>query len=66
MTILTIDTKDKAVLKAVKALLRGFEVPFEIEDDSPYDPEFVAKIQRSQQQAKEGKTVKIELDEIWK
>lgn len=66
MTILTIDTKDKAVLKAVKALLRGFEVPFEVEDDSLYDPEFVAKIQRSQQQAKEGKTVKIELDEIWK
>ncbi|WP_373513399.1 DUF2683 family protein [Persicitalea sp.] len=66
MTTLTIDTKDQEVLKAVKALLKGFEVPFEVELDSPYDPEFVAKIKKSQQQVKEGKTVKIALDDIWK
>ncbi len=35
-------------------------------DNSSYNPEFVAKIERSRQQAKEGKTVKIELDGIWK
>ncbi len=66
MTTLTIDTKDKEILKAVKALLKGFEVPFEVESDSPYDPEFVAKIKKSQQEVKDGKTVKIHLDEIWK
>lgn len=66
MTTLTIDTKDKAVIKAVKALLKGFEVPFEVEDDSPYDPEFVAKIHESEKQIREGNSVKIELDDIWK
>lgn len=66
MTTLTIDTEDKEVLKAVKALLKGFKVPFEEKPDNPYDPEFVAKIKKSRQQASEGKTVKIPLDDIWK
>lgn len=66
MTTLTIDTKDKQVLNAVKALLKGFQVSFEETEENPYDPEFVAKIEKSRQQIREGKTVKIELDEIWK
>jgi len=35
-------------------------------NESPYDPEFVAKIKESRQQAKEGKTIKMDLDDIWK
>jgi len=35
-------------------------LPFEEESDSPYDPEFVAKIEKSRQQIKEGKTIKYE------
>lgn len=66
MTTLTIDTKDKQVLNAVKALLKGFQVSFEEVEESSYDPEFVANIEKSRQQVREGKTVKIELDEIWK
>lgn len=66
MTTLTIDTKDEQVLKAVKALLRGFDISFEEKEDFPYDPEFVAKIERSRQEVREGKTSKIALDEIWK
>jgi hypothetical protein len=31
-----------------------------------YNPEFVAKIEKSLQQANEGKVVKIPLDDIWK
>jgi hypothetical protein len=48
------------VIVAVRALLRGFEVAFEESDDRQYDPEFVAMIKKSQQQVKEGKTVKYE------
>ena len=66
MTTLTIDTKDKEILRAVKALLKDFEVPFEVESDSPYDPEFVAKIHESEKQIREGKSVRIDLDDIWK
>ncbi|MHA4738518.1 DUF2683 family protein [Dyadobacter sp. MSC1_007] len=64
MTTLTIKTENQEVMNAVRALLKGFKVPFE--EKSPYDPEFVAKIEKSRQQVREGKTVKIDLDDIWK
>jgi hypothetical protein len=32
---------------------------------SPYDPKFVAKILKSEQQAREGKTVTIDPNDIW-
>lgn len=60
MTTLTIKTEKEEVIVAVRALLRGFEVAFEENDDRPYDPEFVAMIKKSEQQVKEGKTVKFE------
>jgi len=56
MTTLTINTEDKEVLNAVKALLKGFKE----KQDAPYNPVFVAKIKESQQQVREGKTVKYE------
>ena len=65
MTTLTINTEDKEILKAVKALLKGFKVSFEEKDDT-YNPEFVAKIEKSRQQVREGKAVKMDLDDIWK
>jgi len=52
MTTLRIDTEDKKILKAVRAILETFEVPFEeARSDSPYDPEFVKKIEKSLHQA---------------
>lgn len=57
MTILAIDTQNKQVLEAVKALLKGFEVSFEEKVESPYDPVFVAMIRESEQQIEEGKSV---------
>ncbi len=61
MTTLRIDTEDRKILKAVRAILESFEVPFEeAQSDSPYDPEFVAMVKESQQEAKEGKTVTFE------
>ncbi|MEO6684468.1 MAG: DUF2683 family protein [Dyadobacter sp.] len=60
MTTLTIETEDPQIIKAVKALLKGFEVSFKENSQSPHDPEFVEKIKKSEQQIKEGKTVKFE------
>lgn len=53
-------------VNALKAIAKAFKMKFEVTKEKPYDPKFVAKIQESRQQAKEGKTVKIELDDIWK
>ena len=68
MSTLLIHTQDENQLKATKAFLKALKIPFEkINDDqNPYDPEFVAKIEKSMQQANEGKIVKIDLDDIWK
>ena len=60
MITLRIDTEDRKILKAVRAILESFEVPFEESRESPYDPEFVAMVKESQQEAKEGKTVTFE------
>ena len=58
MTTLRIDTEDRKILKAVRAILESFEVPFEeARSDSPYDSEFVAMVRESQKEAREGKTV---------
>jgi hypothetical protein len=50
----------------IKAFFEALKIKFEVAEESPYNAEFVAKIQKSRQQAKEGKTVKIALDDIWK
>jgi hypothetical protein len=51
---------------ALKAFFKSLKIKFEITKEKPYDPEFVAKIQKSRLQAKEGKTVNMDLDDIWK
>ena len=51
---------------ALKAVMKALKIQFEETADKPYNPEFVAKINESRQQAKEGKTVRIALDDIWK
>ena len=53
-------------LNIITAFFEALKIKFEVAQESPYDPDFVAKIQKSRKQATEGKTVKIDLDEIWK
>ena len=53
-------------MSVIKAFFEALKIKFEVAKDSPYDPEFVDKIEKSRKQATEGKTVKIDLDDIWK
>jgi len=73
MTTLTVDideVKSEKALKALKAVIEAFDLNYDIDysDDAKgnYDPEFVARIEKSKQDYKDGKGVKITLDEIWK
>lgn len=66
MEILTIHTKNKAQTKAIKAVLKAMEIPFESSSGSTYDPEFVAKIKASEEEEKYGKTKTIKTDDLWK
>ena len=58
-------SKEQATL--FEDLARALKVPFETgKSKSPYDKAFVSKVKQSRQQAKQGKTVKVSLDSIWK
>ena len=55
--------KDFPVLKSLAKSL-GFEI---IEKkEKPYNPEFVKEILEAEQSIKEGKGVKIKLEDLWK
>ena len=55
--------KDFPVLKSLSKSL-GFEI--EKESDKPYNPEFVKQILEASQGIKDGKGVKIKLEDLWK
>lgn len=53
-------------MNIIKAFFEALKIKFEFAKDSPYNQEFVNKIEKSRKQASEGETVKIDLDSIWK
>lgn len=55
--------KDFAVLKSLAKAL-GFEIVEK--EDKPYNPEFVKEILDAEQSIKEGRGVKIKLEDLWK
>ena len=56
---------NKEQLNALKAVMKALKVDFKVEK-SLYNPEFVAKIEKSRQEIKEGKGVKIKVEDLWK
>jgi hypothetical protein len=64
----------KAVLKALGVLIEDVEktskkrngVAKAAKKGKPYNPEYVAMIEKSRQEAREGKVHTINLDELWK
>ena len=55
--------KDFPVLKSLAKSL-GFEIIEKIE--KPYNPEFVKEILEAEQSIKDGKGIKINLEDLWK
>ena len=53
--------KDFPVLKSLAKALG-----FEIVEEKPYNPEFVKEILDAEKSIKEGKGVKIKLEDLWK
>ncbi len=53
-------------MNVIKAFFEALKIKFEIAKDSPYNPDFVAKIEKSRKQAIKGETVKIDLNDVWK
>lgn len=49
---------------ALKAFINALKIKFEVSEEKPYDPDFVTKIKESRQQAKEGKTTRVEKKDL--
>ncbi len=49
---------------ALKAFVKALKMKFEIAREKPYDPDFVAKINESRQQVKEGKTTRVRKEDL--
>lgn len=58
------DNKEKLV--ALKAFMKALKISFEEKDAGQYNPEFVSKIMKGDNDLKEGKGVKIDTDDLWK
>lgn len=67
---ITAYTEDASQIEAIKAVIKAFKIKYKIsktqEVETRYDPEFVAMIKQGQQDIKDGKGIKMTLDELEK
>lgn len=64
METLIVEPKSRKQLNAIKAVLKALDVTFRKEQESPYNPEFVARIRKSEQQFEEGKVTRVTKENI--
>jgi len=67
METLIVQPKNKEQLAALKAIMKALKIDFKTEKtkEQPYSPEFVDKMNRSEEDIKAGRTTKIEPADIW-
>jgi hypothetical protein len=56
--------EDDSQIEAVKAVMKALKIKFEISKDKPYDPEFVAKIEKSKQEIQDGKSTRVKKEDL--
>jgi len=70
METIIVHPKNNEEQKVIKAFLEALKIKFEnlknTSKEGNYSPEFEATMERSIQDAKEGKVTRINLDDIWK
>ena len=55
---------NKQEMNTIKAFFQALKIKFEVAKDIPYDPEFVSKIERGQEDFRNGKGITISLNEL--
>jgi hypothetical protein len=66
METIIIHTEDSEKTKIVKAFLKALHIKFKAKKDLQYDPQFVKKIQESENEAAKGRVTIIETSDLWK
>lgn len=65
---ITAYTEDPTQIEALKSVIKAFKIKYRIsvaeQEESPYDPEFVAMIKQGEKDLKNGKAIKISLEEL--
>lgn len=57
---------DMEQLRAIKSVFKAFKVKFEVDEEKPYNPEFVQRVLLAKEEIKQGKGVKIATEDLWK
>ena len=66
MTTITVHPEDASQIEAVKAIMKALKIKFEITKEKPYNPEFMAKIKRSEEDFKNGKFTRVKKEDLSK
>ena len=61
---ITAYTEDDSQIEAIKAIMKALKIKFEISKEKPYNPEFVAKIEKSKQEFKDGKSTRVKKEDL--
>jgi hypothetical protein len=65
---ITAHTEDASQIEAIKAVIKAFKIKYSIskskETESPYNPEFVAMVKQGKEDIKNGKGIKMTLNEL--
>lgn len=65
---ITAYTEDASQIEAIKAVFKAFKIKYKISkvqnEESPYNPEFVAMIKQGEKDLKNGKGIKMTMDEL--
>jgi hypothetical protein len=64
METLIVHPNNKEQLIALKTFMKAFKISFEEEKESPYNPEFVAMVQKGMEQIKRGETRIVNIDDL--
>lgn len=67
MDTILIRPKNKTQLATIKAFATALKLDFETKgSESTYNPDFVKKIRKGREDIKNGKGVKIAVEDLWK
>ena len=66
METILIRPKSKEQIKVFEEMAKALNLSFEVKEDNPYKPEFVARVKQADKDFKSGKGKKVKLVDIWK
>ncbi|HAZ03464.1 MAG: hypothetical protein A2W90_16545 [Bacteroidetes bacterium GWF2_42_66] len=62
--ILIAHPSNEQEMNTIKAFFEALKIKFEVAKDTPYNPEFVAKIERGREEYRKGKGTSISINEL--